>query len=115
VNRPRPVLACFLLLVAAVPVQSLELLHWWKSTRERIAAGASTVLRSRILSWDIPDVVQASSVTARTWATLGLAVSSLIQPAGHVLAAPLGIHHVNTMFYNRRVFARLGLAPPTAR
>jgi glucose/mannose transport system substrate-binding protein len=38
------------------------------------AAGASTVLRSRILSGDIPDVVQASSVTARTWATLGLAV-----------------------------------------
>jgi glucose/mannose transport system substrate-binding protein len=147
-----------LLLVAAAPAQSLELLHWWKSASERTAAGilagqirnanidwidedagaavsaagASTVLRSRILSGDIPDVVQASSVTARTWATLGLAVdldavaaagkwdavllpavSRLIRPAGHVLAAPLGIHRVNTMFYNRRVFARLGLAPPT--
>jgi glucose/mannose transport system substrate-binding protein len=93
--------------------------------------GAAIVLRSRLLAHDMPDVAQANSLASLNWARLGLvrdldrtadandwkrrllpAVYRLIRPAGQVTSAPLGVHRMNTLLYNRHVFARLGLAPP---
>jgi glucose/mannose transport system substrate-binding protein len=93
--------------------------------------GASIVLRSRMLVNDPPYVAQVSSNVIREWAPLGLlldldkvaedgkwdarllpAISSLITPAGHVMAAPLGIHRFNMLFFNRRLFNKFDLAPP---
>lgn len=94
--------------------------------------GAAIVLKSRVLSNDAPDVAQMNGiVTLGEWADLGLlleidqvaasgkwdkllypTVLALVQPRGHVVAAPLGIHRANTLFYNRRMFGMLGIAPP---
>jgi glucose/mannose transport system substrate-binding protein len=35
-----------------------------------------------------------------------------IRLRGHVIAAPLGIHRINTLFYNRKIFKQLGLVAP---
>lgn len=94
--------------------------------------GASIVLKSRVLSGDAPDVAQLNGpVTLREWADLGLlhevdavadagkwdavlhpAVMALVRPRSHVVAAPLGIHRINTLFYNRALLTRYGLTPP---
>ena len=39
-------------------------------------------------------------------------VAEAIKSDGHVYAAPVGIHRMNTLFYNRRLLARLNLAVP---
>jgi glucose/mannose transport system substrate-binding protein len=147
-------LLCLYSVAAAAAGQEARVLHWWKSTSERLASdtiaasvrqagigwigedasdgiGAAIVLRSRILGRDMPDIAQANSMSSHNWARLGLvmdldavaaadqwerrllpAVYQLIRPAGHVLAAPLGVHRMNTLVYNRQVFSRLRLAPP---
>jgi len=93
--------------------------------------GAGKVLRSRILAGDAPDATQIIGVSIGEWAELGLlleldgvartgnwdktlfpTVGELVRHRGHVVAVPLGIHRINTLFYNRKVFARLNLAPP---
>jgi glucose/mannose transport system substrate-binding protein len=143
-----------MLMAGAAQAQELRVLHWWKSPGERAAAdflaaearrkhvdwqeidggdgiGAGIVLRSRILSRELPDVVQVNSLTVPNWAVLGEsvalddvaesgnwnavllpAVSHMIRLAGQVRAVPLGVHRVNTMFYNRKVLIRLKLRPP---
>jgi len=94
--------------------------------------GAGIVLRSRILARDAPQVAQLNGRVMAEWAHMDLllnldrvaaaghwnqlllpAIEELAQSDGHFVAAPLGIHRVNTLFYNRRLFARYGLAPPT--
>ncbi|XLZ68645.1 ABC transporter substrate-binding protein [Massilia sp. SR12] len=94
--------------------------------------GAGKVLRSRVLAGDAPDATQIIGVSIGEWAELGLlleldsvanagnwnkalfpTVRDLVRHRGHVVAAPLGIHRINTLFYNRKVFARLNLAPPS--
>lgn len=93
--------------------------------------GASKVQKSRVLAGHAPEVTQLNGVVFGEWADLGLllelddvaasggwkkllfpTVWSLVQNRAHVVAAPLGIHRINTLFYNRKVFARLGLAVP---
>lgn len=93
--------------------------------------GAGKVLKGRVLAGDAPEVAQMIGVSIAEWAELGLlleldgvaaagnwrgvlfpTVQSLIQVRGHVVAAPLGIHRANTLYYNRALFARLKLAPP---
>jgi len=93
--------------------------------------GASKVLKSRVLAGLAPEVTQLNGVIFGEWADLGLlleldnvataggwqkllfpTVWSLVRNRDHVVAAPLGIHRINTLFYNRKVFARLGLAVP---
>lgn len=93
--------------------------------------GAGKVLRSRVLAGDAPDATQIIGVSIGEWAELGLlleldgvanagnwnktlfpTVRELVRHRGHVVAAPLGIHRINTLFYNRKLFARLNLAPP---
>lgn len=94
--------------------------------------GAGKVLRSRVLAGNAPDATQIIGVSIGEWAELGLlleldnvasagkwnnvlfpTIRSLIQHRKHVVAAPLGIHRINTLFYNRKLFARFNLAPPT--
>ena len=92
---------------------------------------AVKVLKSRVLMGDPPDVAQLIGTTLTDWNDMGLVmplnavanrqrwaptlfptVMKLVTYKGVVIAAPLGIHRINTLFYNRHVFARLGLQPP---
>ncbi|WP_228895746.1 ABC transporter substrate-binding protein [Pseudoduganella aquatica] len=94
-------------------------------------AGAGIVLRSRMLAKDAPEVAQVNGIVIRDWARLDLlldldavaaagkwdkqllpTVADAIKSDGHVYAAPLGVHRMNTMFYNRKLLARLNLAVP---
>ncbi|KAF1046031.1 MAG: putative sugar-binding periplasmic protein [Herbaspirillum frisingense] len=93
--------------------------------------GAGKVLKSMVLAGRAPEVTQLNGVIFGEWADLGLlleldnvavqgnwekqmfpAVWSLLNNRGHVVAAPLGIHRVNTLFYNVAIFKRYGLTPP---
>ncbi|MFZ6847936.1 ABC transporter substrate-binding protein [Undibacterium sp. RuRC25W] len=94
--------------------------------------GAGIVLKSRMLAGDAPEVAQLNGVMIAEWAQLGLlqemdtaataarwekllqpTVWHLIQPNGHPVALPLGIHRINTLFYNRKLFAKYDLTVPT--
>jgi glucose/mannose transport system substrate-binding protein len=93
---------------------------------------AVKVLKSRVLMGDPPDVAQLIGATLTDWTDVGLVmplnhvanrqrwsqsmfptVIKLVTYKGVVIAAPLGIHRINTLIYNRHVFTRLGLQPPT--
>lgn len=93
--------------------------------------GAGIVLRGRLLAKDAPEVAQVNGIVIREWARLQLlldldavaaagkwdklllpAVAAAIESDGHVYAAPLGIHRINTLFYNRKLFTRYKLTPP---
>jgi glucose/mannose transport system substrate-binding protein len=93
--------------------------------------GAGIVLRSRVLAQDAPEVAQVNGIVIAEWARLGLllelddvalagkwdklllpGVAALIAPGAHVVAAPLGIHRINTLFFNRKLLAQHHLAPP---
>ncbi|WP_342620158.1 ABC transporter substrate-binding protein [Rhodoferax sp. GW822-FHT02A01] len=92
---------------------------------------AVKVLKSRVLMGDPPDVAQLIGTTLTDWADIKLVlplngvaqrqrwqsvlfptVLDLVTYKGDVIAAPLGIHRINTLLYNRRLFAHIGLAPP---
>lgn len=92
--------------------------------------GAGKVLKSRVLARDSPDATQIIGVSIGEWAELGLllefdsvatagawstalfpTIYTLVQHRKHVVAAPLGIHRINTLLYDRKLFARLKLAP----
>ena len=92
---------------------------------------AVKVLKSRVLMGDPPDVAQLIGTTLTDWADIGLVlplngvalrqrwaqvlfptVQDIISYRGDVIAAPLGIHRINTLLYNRKLFTRLGLTPP---
>ncbi len=94
--------------------------------------GAGKVLKSRVIAGNAPDATQIIGPSIGEWAELGLlleldnaatagawnkalfpTIRSLVQHRNHVVAAPLGIHRINTLFYNRKLFARLKLTPPT--
>lgn len=154
-----PLLLAFALAVPAAlaQTQTLQVLHWWKSTSEHNAinvlaaklgeesiewkdalipggsgVGASIVLKSRVLANDAPQAAQLNGLaTIGEWSDLDLlreldgvaaagkwekllqpAVMTLIQRRGHVIAAPLGIHRINTLFYNRKLLAQFNIAPP---
>ena len=93
--------------------------------------GAGKVLKGRVLAGDAPEVTQIIGVSIAEWADMGLlleldnaaaagnwngflfpTIQNLIRHRKHVVAVPLGIHRVNTLFYNRALFAQLKLAPP---
>jgi glucose/mannose transport system substrate-binding protein len=94
--------------------------------------GAGKVLKSRVLARDSPDATQIIGASIGEWAELGLlleydgvaasgawstalfpTIYALVQHRKHVVAAPLGIHRINTLFYDRKLFARLKLTPAT--
>ena len=93
--------------------------------------GASKVLKSMVLAGTAPEVTQLNGVIFGEWSDLGLlleldnvaaqgnwqkqmfpTVWSLVNNHGHVVAAPLGIHRINNLYYNEAIFSRLGLAAP---
>jgi len=93
--------------------------------------GAAKVLRGRVLAGDAPEVSQMIGVSIADWAELGLlleidgvasagnwshvlfpTVDRLVRHRRHVVAAPLGIHRVNTLFYNVGLLRRHQLQPP---
>jgi len=93
--------------------------------------GAGKVLRGRVLAGNAPEVTQIIGVPLREWAEIGVlleldtvavagnwaelvfpTVMGLVQHRQHVVAAPLGVHRINTLFYNRQVLARFKLPPP---
>ncbi len=93
--------------------------------------GATIVLKSRVLAGDAPDAAQLNGPVIGEWAELGLLVdldkvaetgkwdkllfpevASWIRPHGHVVVAPIGIHRINTLFTNRKIFNQYGLTPP---
>jgi glucose/mannose transport system substrate-binding protein len=92
---------------------------------------AAKVMKTRVLAGQPPAVAQLIGETLREWAELGLvleldevarrgdwrqsmfpAIQAHVVQRGHVVAVPLGVHRINTLLYNRRLFAQLGLAPP---
>ena len=93
--------------------------------------GAGKVLKGRVVAGDAPEVTQIIGVSVAEWAEMGLlleldnvavadnwngvlfpTVQGLIHYRKHTMAAPLGIHRVNTLYYNRALFAQHRLAPP---
>jgi glucose/mannose transport system substrate-binding protein len=93
--------------------------------------GAMIVLKSRVIAGKAPEVAQLNGPIMGDWDSLGLlqnldtvaeegkwdkllfpAIYSWISPHGHVVAAPLGIHRVNTLFYNIQIFEQYNLTPP---
>jgi len=94
-------------------------------------SGAGKVLKSMVLAGHAPEVTQLNGVIFGEWADLGLlleldsvaaqgnwqkllfpTVWSLLNNHGHVVAAPLGIHRINNLYYNQTIFRRLGLTAP---
>jgi glucose/mannose transport system substrate-binding protein len=92
---------------------------------------AVKVLKSRVIAGDPPAAAQVIGKTLTDWADLGLvlpldgvaqrgrwrqvmfpAVLQVVTHRDHLIAAPLGIHRINSLLYQRRLFDRLGLAPP---
>lgn len=92
---------------------------------------AVKVLKSRVLMGDPPDVAQLIGTTLQEWAradlvfdltatakrlrwqhTLHPLAMEVVSHQGRVIAAPLGIHRINTLLYNRKLFAKAGLTPP---
>ncbi len=93
--------------------------------------GASKVLKSMVLAGKAPEATQLNGIVFGEWADLGLllelddvatpggwqkllfpTVWSLVHNRGHVVAVPLGIHRINNLFYNKKIFERLGLVAP---
>ncbi len=93
--------------------------------------GAGKVLKGRVLAGDAPEATQIIGPSIAEWADMGLlleldnvaaagnwhsflfpTIQALIAHRKHIVAAPLGIHRVNTLYYHRALFARLKLAPP---
>jgi len=92
---------------------------------------AMIVLKSRVIAGEAPEVAQLNGPIIGDWADLGLlqnldtvaengkwdklllpSIYSWIRPHGHVVVAPLGIHRVNTVLYNTKIFDRFKLTPP---
>jgi glucose/mannose transport system substrate-binding protein len=92
---------------------------------------AIKVLTSRMLAGEAPDVAQVIGRSLTEWSSLGLVLPLddvaarghwrqamfpvVIQAAsrgGRIMAAPLGVHRINSLLYNRRLWTELRLAPP---
>lgn len=92
---------------------------------------AIKVLTGRVLAGEAPDVAQVIGRTLTDWAGLGLVrplddvaarahwrekmfpvVLDTVSRGGHVMAAPLGVHRINTLLVNHHVLEQLRLAPP---
>lgn len=93
--------------------------------------GAGKVLKSRVLAGAAPDAMQLIGTSIGEWADAGLlleidkvaqannwrgvlfpAISQLAEHRHHVFGVPLGIHRINSLFYNQKLFRKYRLAPP---
>jgi len=116
-------------LVAQLAAQGVE----WRDDAVPGGGGGAAikVLTGRVLAGEAPDVAQVIGRTLTDWADLGLVVPlddvaargrwrqamfpvvlQTVSRGGRVMAAPLGVHRINTLLYNRRVFERWKIAPP---
>ena len=92
---------------------------------------AIKVLTGRVLAGEAPDVAQVIGRTLTEWAGLGLVlplddvalrghwrekmfpvVLQTVTRGSKVMAAPLGVHRINTLLYNHHVWEQLRLPPP---
>jgi glucose/mannose transport system substrate-binding protein len=92
---------------------------------------ANKVLTSRVLSGAAPEVAQVIGLTLTEWAGLGLilplddvaqrarwkqvmfpVVLQTVSRGGRIMAAPLGVHRINTLLYNHHLWERLRLPAP---
>ncbi len=93
--------------------------------------GAFKVLKSRVLSGRAPDVAQLIGPTLDDWGELGLllelddvamdegwsaaffpTIAALVRVQGHTVAVPVGLHRINTLYYQPKLFVEQGLRPP---
>jgi glucose/mannose transport system substrate-binding protein len=116
-------------LMAAVTAQGIG---WHDEAIPGGGGGAAIkVLTSRVLSGEAPDVAQVIGLQLTEWADLGLVfplddvaqrghwkqvmfpvVLQTVSRGGRIMAAPLGVHRINTLLYNRHVWERLRLPAP---
>ena len=116
-------------LMAALTAQGID---WHDEAIPGGGGGAAIkVLTSRVLSGEAPDVAQVIGLTLTEWADLGLVfplddvaqrgrwkqvmfpvVLQTVSRGGRIMAAPLGVHRINTLLYNRHVWERLHLPLP---
>ncbi len=92
---------------------------------------AMTVLKSRALAANPPQAAHLKGIELREWAGLGFlrdldpmaehlgwyqamppVVRQTLSPGGQLVAVPTGIHRVNWLWINHRLFAAQGLAVP---
>jgi glucose/mannose transport system substrate-binding protein len=115
-------------------VQTLQQqgVRWQDAAVEGGGGGAAVkVLKSRVLSGSPPAAAQLIGKMLTDWADLGLVlplnrvaeqgawqqqffpeVLNLVTHKGQRIAVPLGIHRINMVLYQSRVFDRLRLSPP---
>jgi glucose/mannose transport system substrate-binding protein len=117
--------------VLATALQEQHLVWQDEAIPGGAGVGAAKVLRGRVLAGNAPEVTQIVGTSIAVWAGLGLLLEfdtvardnrwqqvlfppifDLIRYRSHVVAAPLGIHRVNWLFYNQSVFRHLNLQPP---
>lgn len=114
-----------------------ENIVWHDAVIPSGGVGAGIVLKSRVLAGTAPDMAQLKGPLINEWFDLGLinefrilpgnsvtntsgrwdkaffpTVEELVRTQGHLLAVPLGVHRMNLIFYNRRVFDKFGLHAP---
>ena len=94
-------------------------------------AAAAKVLKTRLLAGDPPDAAQLIGPALGEWADLGVVrrlddvaargrwqqvmfpeVLQTVRRGREVLAAPLGVHRINWLYYDLAVWNRLGLSVP---
>jgi glucose/mannose transport system substrate-binding protein len=95
-------------------------------------ASFKQVLRTRVASGNPPDAAQMSMTDVKAWVQAGLLVdvnkaaaeedwdkvlsptiSAAIKQNGNYYAVPMGVHGTDWLWYNKKIFDRLGLVPPT--
>ena len=93
---------------------------------------AMTVLKSRALAANPPEAAHLKGYELHEWASLGFLrdlspmaehlgwypqlspmVRDTLSQNGALMAVPTGIHRVNWLWLNRKLFDKLGLTPPT--
>lgn len=95
-------------------------------------AAAAKVLKTRLLAGDPPDAAQLIGLALGEWADLGVVlrldavaargrwpqvmfpeVLHTIRRGAHVLAAPVGVHRINWLYYDQAVWNRFGFPVPS--
>lgn len=106
---------------------------FWKDAAITGGGGVAAVkvLKTRILMGDPPDVAQIIGLTLNEWSDAGVVlplnnvieknkleqsisptVLNLVTYKDKVIAAPLGVHRINTLLYNKAVFLKYNLPLP---
>jgi glucose/mannose transport system substrate-binding protein len=95
-------------------------------------ASFKQVLRTRVASGNPPGAAQMSMTDVKPWVQAGLLVDvnkaaaeedwdkvlsptivASIKQNGNYYAVPMGVHGTDWLWYNKKIFDRLGLTPPT--